>query len=308
MRFRPRTFVLLTACALMGAGCWYAPESQNAKQKTQNQSSDFSFFTLRPAEVRSIDADRFAIPELDGQATRRLTGEDTFVCGAFRAGIVNHHVLASDLLAGFFRVLKRCRPDLSRFIILSPDHNLAAQSTAVTHRLPYRAGGRDIASDAEAVARLVETVPFVREQSALFEREHGVGALVPFLADAFPDAALVPVVLRQSSTAAERERLAVWLADESNDPATFIVVSADMSHYLSEQRAKSKDQFTKRALETGDEAFFQTTKDDFTDNGKSIAIVLEALPKTKWTPLGESISSAYTGSSLFTTTYLVGFW
>lgn len=305
MRFSPRTFVLLTACALMGAGCWY-PERKEILSVIPSEAEG-----SLPVEITDsfIDADRFAIPELDAQATRRLNGEDTFVCGAFRAGIVNHHVLASDLLAGFFRVLKRCRPDLSRFIILSPDHNLAAQSTAVTHRLPYRAGGRDVASDSEAFARLVETVPFVREQPALFEREHGVGAFVPFLADAFPDAILVPVVLRQSSTATERERLAAWLADESNDPATFIVVSADMSHYLSEQRAKSNDQFTKRALETGDEAFFQTTNDDFTDNGKSIAVVIRALGEgTRWYLLGQSLSSAYAGSPLFTTTYLVGFW
>lgn len=304
MRFRQKTFVLLTACALMGAGCWYS-ERQEVLPVIPNEIEG-----SLPVEITDpfIDADRFAIPELDAQASRRLSGEDAFACGTFRAGIVNHHVLASDLLAGFFRVLKRCRPDLSRFIILSPDHNLAAQSTVVTHRLPYRAAGRDIATDAEAVARLTQAVPFIREQSGLFEREHGVGALVPFLANAFPDATLVPVVLRQSSTATERERLAAWLADELNDPATFIVVSADMSHYLSETAAWAKQDEVKRALVESDAEFFVRAKDDHADNGTSIAIVVQALQKTKWTPLGESISSAYTGSSLFTTTYLVGFW
>jgi poly-gamma-glutamate synthesis protein (capsule biosynthesis protein) len=306
----------------MGAGCWYSGSEEISSVIPTEESDDerrdpfeaiprFVGLTRDDGEwphKNVIDADRFAIPELDGQATHRLSGEDAFACGAFHAGIVNHHVLASDLLAGFFRVLKRCRPDVSRFIILSPDHNLAANSTAVMHRLPYRAGGRDTVSDAEAVTRLVKAVPFVREQPALFEREHGVGALVPFLSDAFPDATVIPVVLRQSSTVAERARLAAWLEDESKDPMTFIIVSADMSHYLPETVAWTKQSEVKRALSASDAEFFVRAKDDHVDNGTSIAIVLQALQQTKWIPLGESISSAYTGSSLFTTTYLVGFW
>lgn len=295
-----QTFAFMTACALMGAGCWYSGVSP--------QEASLSGMDAGDKEADVIDADQFAIPELNHRAEQRLPDEENFSCKKFRAGIVNHHALASDLLAGFFRVLKRCRPEIRTMVILSPDHNLAAIAPVVAHRLSYRAGGREIASDAAAVTRLAEAVPFVREQPALFEREHGVGALVPFLADAFPDATLVPVVLRQSSTAAERERFAAWLTDESKDPATFIVVSSDMSHYLSQQRAESKDQETKRALRESNIEFFVAAKDDHTDNGTSIAIVLRALEKTKWTPLGESISSAYAGSPLFTTTYLVGFW
>lgn len=255
--------------------------------------------SLRSDTKSFIDADRFAIPELDAQAARRLPGEDAFACAAFRAGIVNHHVLASDLLAGFFRVLQRCRPDLSRFIILSPDHNLAATAPIVTHDLPYRTGGREL--DTEAAA-------FADEQPALFEREHGIGALVPFLAKAYPNASIVPLVVRYAITASERRTVATRLSEALDRPDTFVIVSSDMSHYLNEQGAKRNDQQTKRALEGGDARFFETANDDFTDNGKSIAIVLQALQKTKWTPLGESISSAYVGSSLYTTTYLVGFW
>ncbi len=317
-----RIAIVIAACILTGAGCWYSNPTgipvfipgEDRRMPVEAEGSlrsDFSA-SLRfgrndgPREA-FIDVDRFAVPELGKQATRRLPGEETIACAPFRAGIVNHHALASDLLAGFFRTLNRCRPDIERFVILSPDHNLAASTAAATHRLPYRTVGRDLVMDAEGVSRLLE-LPFVREQSALFEREHGIGAIVPFLADAYPDAKLVPVVIRSSVIETERRAIASWLASELAAGRTFVIVSADMSHYLDERSAMSNDRRTKAALETRDALFFARANDDLTDNGKSIAIVMEALEEAKWTLLGESISNAYSGSPLFTTTYLVGFW
>ncbi len=302
-----KAITVITACILMGAGYWYSTGAQSVERRAQSRSSSFARYTLPSAKTDVIDADRFAIPELGKKATRRLPGEETIACAPFRAGIVNHHALASDLLAGFFRALARCRPDIERFVILSPDHNLAASTAVATHRLPYRSTGRELVTDAEGVSRLLE-LPFVREQPALFEREHGIGAIVPFLADAYPDAKLVPVVIRSSAIETERRAIASWLADELAAGRTFVIVSSDMSHYLDERSAMNHDRQTKAALETGDATFFARVNDDFTDNGPSIAIVMDTIGKTKWTLLGESISNAYGGSPLFTTTYLVGFW
>ena len=49
----------------------------------------------------SISADAFVIPELFDASWATRKGSE-IVCKPFRAGIVNHHALASDLLAGFF--------------------------------------------------------------------------------------------------------------------------------------------------------------------------------------------------------------
>jgi poly-gamma-glutamate synthesis protein (capsule biosynthesis protein) len=255
-----------------------------------------------------IDADVFAIQELMAAAAQPLPEEAVFVCKKYRAGIVNHHALASDLLAAFFRTLKRCRPDVKTVIILSPDHFGQASAAVTTHRLPYRVSGRDIEVDEHSADRLKGAVTSHQEQASLFTREHGIGALLPFLTDSVPDARIVPVIIRSQIDEVSRAEVSAWLKNELKNPATFVVISSDMSHYLAADIAWRKQAEDNRALQNSDVDFFIAAKDDHTDNGESIAAVLRALGKTKWTLLRESISSDYAGSPGFTTTYAIGFW
>ncbi|MCC6563569.1 AmmeMemoRadiSam system protein B [Candidatus Uhrbacteria bacterium] len=250
----------------------------------------------------------FTIPELMVSAQPPIPEEAGFACKKYRAGIVNHHALASDLLAAFFRTLQRCRPDIKTVIILSPDHFGQSSADVVSHRLPYRVSGSEIMVDEQALKRLGSTVASYREDAAPFAREHGIGALLPFLAGSSPDVRIVPVIIRSQMDEASRAEVSAWLKNEWKNPATFVVISSDMSHYLAEDIAWAKQAETDQALSTSDRDFFATAKDDHTDNGESIAAVLQALGKTKWTLLRESISSDYAGSPGFTTTYAIGFW
>ncbi|HVM90284.1 MAG TPA: AmmeMemoRadiSam system protein B [Verrucomicrobiae bacterium] len=229
-------------------------------------------------------------------------------CTAFRAGVVNHHALAADLLAGFFRTLRICEPGIDHFIILSPDHFGAAHASVATHELAYRSAGEDVAADPTSTRRLLAALPFAVDQPEMFTREHGIGALIPFLGHEFPHARVTAVAVKSSISSSERAALAAWLADELARPRTFVIVSSDMSHYLPEEQALINDGKTKAAFSASDKNFFASASDDYTDNGSSITAVLSALGKTKWTLLQESISSRYGGSSGYTTSYLVGLW
>jgi poly-gamma-glutamate synthesis protein (capsule biosynthesis protein) len=253
--------------------------------------------------VQTIEVDRFIVSELFDRSWSEIPSaiRDTR-CGAYRAGVVNHHALASDLLAGFFHHVKRCRPEANTFIILSPDHYRISRSVVATHARPYRLQGVDIkVKAADSSLATQQIVPF--------EREHGIGALVPFIHHEFPDATIIPLIVRADLSREEQTLLTDWLRTEMKKPGAFVVVSADMSHYLDAKTARANDQETKRALSGLDVAFFERATDDFTDNGVSIATVLEALgPTARFTLLGESISNAYKGSPGFTTSYLVGMW
>lgn len=251
--------------------------------------------------AQAIDADRFIVAELFDRSWSESFSTN-ISCGTFRAGVVNHHALASDLLAGFFRSVKRCQPKTKTFIILSPDHYHISRSVLATHAQPYRSQGINMQVK-------VASISLATEQPMLFEREHGIGALVPFISHEFSDATIVPIMVRADLSRQEQAVLVDWLRLEMKKPGTFVVISADMSHYLDAKTALSNDMETKRALSGLDVAFFERATDDFTDNGVSIASVLAALgSKARFTLMGESISNAYKGSSGFTTSYLVGFW
>lgn len=253
----------------------------------------------------TIDADKFLVTELYEPAWS--TPAETAPCRPYRGAIVNHHALASDLIVKIVRELARCRPDVKTVIILSPDHYNAGGSSIVTHHASYSTAGDSVAVDTDSVARLLESVPQAGESASLFDREHGVGVLVPFLHRVLPNVEIVPVAVKASINVEQRNNLTTWIADESRR-GNFILVSSDMSHYLDDSVAIKNDERTKRALADSNSNFFAFAKDGFTDNGPSIAATIDALRPKHWLLIDQTISSDYAGSSGFTTSYLVGFW
>jgi poly-gamma-glutamate synthesis protein (capsule biosynthesis protein) len=160
---------------------------------------------------------------------------------------VPHHLLAADLIAeAFSRAQGRNYP---RIVILSPDHFSRSQSPfAVTRRNFETVLGR-LAIDQEAMSHLLSN-PRVTE-SSLFSQEHGVQALLPFIAHYFPQALIVPIAIRRTSGPADWDSLARTLAPLLS-PDTLLVQSTDFSHYLSHQEARRRDQETLRVLSGGD--------------------------------------------------------
>ena len=160
---------------------------------------------------------------------------------------VPHHLLAADLIAlAFAKVQGR---KYRRIVILSPDHYSRSKSPfAVTRRDFETVLGR-VATDRAAVDQLLKN-PLVSE-SSLFSQEHGVQALLPFIAHYCPGAKVVPIAIRRTSHAADWDALAETLAPLLN-PETLLVQSTDFSHYLPQPVARRRDQETLRVLSGGD--------------------------------------------------------
>ena len=141
----------------------------------------------------------------------------------------------------------------------------------------------------------------------LFLKEHGTAALVPFAAQVFPHAQLVPIALRSDLSRVQANQLVQELRPLMDDE-TLLIVSSDMSHYLPAAVARKKDQETSRALQKDDQAFFWRAKDDHLDLGKGLWIALRLLKQPKFQQLGHGLSSDYAGSTTYTTSYFTGLW
>jgi AmmeMemoRadiSam system protein B len=160
---------------------------------------------------------------------------------------VPHHLLAADLIAEAFSKLKG--QDYRRLVILSPDHfNRSVTPFAVTRRDFATVPGR-VAIDQAAVDLLLKN-PLVSE-SSLFSQEHGIQALLPFVAHYCPQAQIVPLAIRRRSDPAEWDSLAESLAPLLG-PGTLVVQSTDFSHYLPPKEARRRDQDILRVLSLGD--------------------------------------------------------
>lgn len=161
---------------------------------------------------------------------------------------VPHHLLAPDLIARGFHLASGNRYD--RILLLSPDHFRRAQRPFATTSRDFRTALGPVATDSAAVAELIEGSALV-EESNLFDREHGIQAILPFIAHFFPGTRIVPIAIRGDSRESDWRQLVDALVPLVTE-RTLLIQSTDFSHYLPEPVAARRDQETMNLLATGD--------------------------------------------------------
>ena len=126
-----------------------------------------------------------------------------------------------------------------RVIVLAPDHCAGIGQCAVTGADACRTPIGTIPVDTKTAARLKQSKGFTTAPPASENREHAVEVVLPFLQAWLKDFSLVPVI----TGPVPPKRLADTI-DSVLDETTLIVASSDLSHYLSQARAREKDRET----------------------------------------------------------------
>jgi AmmeMemoRadiSam system protein B len=160
---------------------------------------------------------------------------------------VPHHLVAADLIARGFWAASASSPD--RIILLSPDHFRKTHLAFATTLRPFDTVLGRLHPDGAAIAFLL-TQADLFEESSLFEHEHGIGALLPFVARFFPNAKIVPIAISVDADQAELDR-AVTVLEQLLGTHTLIIQSTDFSHYLPADIAQRRDQETLNVLSAG---------------------------------------------------------
>jgi AmmeMemoRadiSam system protein B len=159
-----------------------------------------------------------------------------------------HHLLAVDLIARAFLTTRGNRYD--RVVILSPDHFQKSPRPAATTRQGFETSFGPLESDTSAVEVLLEDQTTFTE-SDLFDNEHGVSALLPFVRLLIPETPVVAVALRTRSDRASWDQVAKVLR-KIVTPRTLVIQSTDYSHYLLPHVARLHDQQTLNVLSAED--------------------------------------------------------
>ncbi len=199
----------------------------------------------------AIEPARFAAMYDDPAVFEQALAEESVAppAGHRVTGItVPHHLVAADLIARGFRCASG--GSYERIILLAPDHFRRSRLPFATTRGTFETVFGDVACDEPAVGSLLVACPKVAE-SALFAKEHGVHAVLPFVARSFPKAKIVPFALRIDSKREDWLALVDALAPLV-DSKTLVVQSTDFSHYLDHGKARRRDQQTMNTLALGD--------------------------------------------------------
>jgi len=160
------------------------------------------------------------------------------------AGIVSHHLLAHEYIDAWFASLATMRSPRC-FYILSPSHyGISLEPYSLTIG-SWESGFGLVESDKDKVNKLAEALE-VDMDPEVFQVEHGVSTLMPYIKKHFPDAK-VAVIAYQGEPPVNIpivRRLADVLGNEFTEEGkreNFLLISTDFSHHGNLEATSKRD-------------------------------------------------------------------
>jgi poly-gamma-glutamate synthesis protein (capsule biosynthesis protein) len=218
---------------------------------------------------------------------------------------VPHHLLAANLIARGLWVA--AHNSYERIVVLAPDHySKSRRPFAVTRRDFETPFGR-LQNDRSVTDSLLLNHDLF-DESDLFEKEHGVQAVLPFLKHFFPAAKIVSIAASYSSNRTDWNR-AVQSLKDFTDLRTLVVQSTDYSHKLPLANSIARDQETLNVLASGDlESLNGLVQPDHLDSKAAQYIQMRLqreIYKATATVISNRDSSEYGATASSVTSYVV---
>ena len=166
-------------------------------------------------------------------------------CAMPKAIIVPHagYVYSGKTAAEAYACLVARRKVIKRVILLGPVHRVPVRGLALPDADVFATPLGEVELDAGAIAALINLKQVV-VSSAVHYQEHSIEVQLPFLQMVLDDFKLVPLAVGDATPEEVAEVLDIlW-----DGPETLIVVSSDLSHYLSYEMAKAVDTQTVQSI------------------------------------------------------------
>ena len=137
--------------------------------------------------------------------------------------------------------------NVRRVAVLGPAHRVPLRGLAYPTAQAFATPLGEVPVDTAAL-RALSDLPQVHGDDRAHEREHAIEVQLPFLQAVLGDFALVPLVVGQ----VRGEEVAQVLELLWDGERTLVIVSSDLSHYLSHDEAQALDRATVRRILAGD--------------------------------------------------------
>ncbi len=166
--------------------------------------------------------------------------------GIPRGIILPHHTMTATMAARFYAGLAQ-RVSPRRIVIIAPNHYESGDRNIVTaDNVVYPTVFGNLEVDHEASAFLSNRHG-IRVDDSVFVKEHAVYYHSPFIKKFFPEAKIVPVLVKWDAERGELDDLASALLEITGDE-TLVLASADFSHYNRRYTADYHDESSYSAI------------------------------------------------------------
>lgn len=190
-------------------------------------------------------------------------------------GIIPHHLLAAPLIAGFFEGIVEQK--ITTVILVSPNHYGVGPYNITTSKGVWTTIFGDLQTDTNKVEQL-ESAKSAFSYEDIFNNEHGIYGIAPFIKKTYPNAKMVPIVIKGGVTSKEECDKLVQALNSIFDDQTIVIVSADFSHYLPSEEADKYDQESIPAIESFDaDKVFSLDHTKNIDSPEAVYILLKLM-------------------------------
>lgn len=191
----------------------------------------------------------------------------------FSGGIISHHDLASDIIAGFFAKLSEDK-DINTIVVIGPNHKNIGLSPVISGRVRWETPLGQVDNDYGVLDELKGDNLISFDEKNI--RDHSIKTLLPFIKHYFPDAKIVPLIFTSEETENKDIQLAQKIKDLSGG-RVFVLASLDFSHYLSLDEADKRDEMTLDAMRKRDYGKIETFTSDNTDSHWALITLLRVM-------------------------------
>lgn len=170
--------------------------------------------------------------------------------GRMRALIAPHagYIYSGPVAAEAFAALRKEKDWFSRVVVIAPAHRILIPGIVVPSATAFATPLGDLPIDLAGIAD-VRSLRGVQVDDEPHAAEHAIEVELPFLQAILGSIPIIPLLV--GSTRAETVAGAI---DQLWDDHTLVIVSSDLSHYLSYEEARRTDNATALAIENFNEA------------------------------------------------------
>lgn len=186
--------------------------------------------------------------------------------------VVNHHLLAPDLIArAILTAAETGTPDT--VLLISPNHFGRGRRNILMSAAQWETPYGILEPDQNTIKKISTNNISIDEEP--FIKEHGIFNIIPFIKKVFPKSKVIPIIIKESLASADSEYAAKLLYD-SLPKNTLVILSADFSHYTTNEIAQSNDKKSISVIEKFDISSVRTLEID-TRAGLEITLYLMKL-------------------------------
>ena len=203
-----------------------------------------TFYPDQAASLRATVQDLLSQASSPRQSSEGGTGTGAAKCP--KALIAPHagYIYSGPVAASAYVRLSPFREDIRRVVLLGPAHRYPLRGLAASGAGAFETPLGPVPVDGEALQEVL-ALKQVHLLDQAHEGEHSLEVHLPFLQVVLDDFQLVPLVVGEALP----EEISQVLEVLWGGPETLIVVSSDLSHFLSYSEARELDAYTARAVQ-----------------------------------------------------------